>query len=162
MSLEVSCLSFRQPYAALVLNGVKTIETRWRPLLAEMRNCTLAVHIAQMNWEGEDWRQILTDGLGMTPVQIEELLESGERFGRGVIAGLVDVGETWLCPENVPCEEMRELEKAACLTELNQKYLTRLSNPRWLIDPMFSRGRKDVWTVQIPIQLLSSAPPHTW
>lgn len=88
MSLEVSCLSFRQPYAALVLNGVKTIETRWRPLLAEMRNCTLAVHIAQRNWDGEDWRQILTDGLGMTPVQIEELLKSGERFGRGVIAGI--------------------------------------------------------------------------
>lgn len=87
MSLEVSCLSFRQPYASLVLNGVKTIETRWRPLLAELQNCTLAVHIAQRDWDGEDWREILTDRLGMTSIQIDALLESGERFGRGVIAG---------------------------------------------------------------------------
>lgn len=87
MSLEVACLSFRQPYATLVLNGVKTVESRWRPLLAELRNCTLAVHIAQKSWEGEDWRLILTERLGMTAVQTEQLLESGERFGRGVIAG---------------------------------------------------------------------------
>nr|XP_055036221.1 protein EOLA1 [Misgurnus anguillicaudatus] len=157
MSLEVACLSFRQPYAAFVLNGIKTIETRWRPLLAEMQNCTLAVHIAQKDWEGEDWRQILTDRLGMNSVQIEKLLESGERFGRGVIAGLVDVGETWFCSEDVACEEMRELETAACLNELNQKYLTRLSNPRWLNEPMYSRGHKDVWTVHIPSHLLPSS-----
>lgn len=80
-------MSFRQPYATLVLNGVKTVESRWRPLLAELRNCTLAVHIAQKSWEGEDWRLILTERLGMTAVQTEQLLESGERFGRGVIAG---------------------------------------------------------------------------
>lgn len=87
MSLEVACLSFRQPYATLVLNGVKTIESRWRPLLSEMRNCTLAVHIAQKDWEDEDWRLILTERLGMTTQQTEELLMSGDRFGRGVIAG---------------------------------------------------------------------------
>ncbi|XP_018962696.1 protein EOLA1 [Cyprinus carpio] len=160
MSLEVACLSFRQPYATLVLNGVKTVESRWRPLLAELRNCTLAVHIAQKSWEGEDWRLILTERLGMTAVQTEQLLESGERFGRGVIAGLVDVGETWCCPEDIPCEEMRELETAACLTELKMKYLTRLSNPRWLNEPIYSRGHKDVWTVHIPVHLLPSAPSH--
>ncbi|XP_043077730.1 protein EOLA1 [Puntigrus tetrazona] len=160
MSLEVACLSFRQPYATLVLNGVKAVESRWRPLLSGLRNCTLAVHIAQKSWEGEDWRLVLTERLGMTAVQIEELLETGERFGRGVIAGLVDVEETWHCPEDIPSEEMRELETAACLTELKMKYLTRLSNPRWLKEPIYSRGRKDVWTVHIPLHLLPSAAPH--
>lgn len=91
MSLEVPCLSFRQPYATLVLNGVKTIESRWRPLLSEMQNSTLAVHIARKSWEGEDWRLILTEKLGMTTKQTEELLESGERFGRGVIAGEINM-----------------------------------------------------------------------
>ncbi|XP_076835811.1 protein EOLA1 [Brachyhypopomus gauderio] len=158
MSLEVGCLSFRQPYAGLVLNGVKSIETRWRPLLAEMKNCTLAIHIAQNDWEGDDWRNILTQTLGMTHSQVEELLESGERFGRGVVAGLVDVGETWNCSEDVSPEQMRELEKAACLTGLAQKYLTRLSNPRWLTEPLYSRGHKNIWTVNIPGHLLPSAP----
>ncbi|XP_030649737.1 protein CXorf40A-like [Chanos chanos] len=159
MSLEVGCLSFRQPYAGLVLNGLKTIETRWRPLLSEMRHCTLAVHIAQKDWEGDEWKEILTHTLGMTRSQIDDLLQSGERFGRGVVAGLVDVGETWFCPENLPDEEVQELERAACLRGLAGKHLTRLSNPRWLAQPLYGRGHKDVWTVHIPVQFLPSSVP---
>ncbi|XP_036381580.1 uncharacterized protein CXorf40 homolog [Megalops cyprinoides] len=161
MSLRVSCLSFRQPYAGLVLNGVKTVETRWRPLLAEFENCTLAVHIAWKDWESDDWGDVLTS-LGMNQVQIQELLESGERFGRGVVAGLVEVGETWCCPDCLPREEMRELERAAVLTGLEGKHLTRLSRPRWLREPLYARGHKDVWVVDIPEELLPSPPsaPH--
>uniref|UniRef100_A0A672TA20 ASCH domain-containing protein n=1 Tax=Sinocyclocheilus grahami TaxID=75366 RepID=A0A672TA20_SINGR len=109
MSLEVACLSFRQPYATLVLNGVKTIESRWRPLLSERRNCTLAVHIAQKSWEGEDWRLVLTERLGMTSVQTEQLLESGERFGRGVIVCLIGVGAK-LCRTELghPCFKLNQ------------------------------------------------------
>uniref|UniRef100_A0A9J7YDP8 Uncharacterized protein n=1 Tax=Cyprinus carpio carpio TaxID=630221 RepID=A0A9J7YDP8_CYPCA len=142
--LTVPCLIWRETFATLVLTGVKALESRWRPLLSELRNCTL----------GEHWRLIFTERLEMTAVQTEELLKAGEGFGRGVIAGLVYVGETWCCPEDIPCEEMRELETAACLTELRMKYLTRLSNPQWLNEPIYSSGHKDVWTVSCPLLLL--------
>ncbi|XP_048850705.1 protein EOLA1 [Brienomyrus brachyistius] len=155
MTLQVGCLSFRQPYAGLVLNGVKTIETRWRPLLSGLNNCTLAVHIAQKDWEGDEWRDVLRDSIGMSERQIEELLVSGERFGRGVVAGLVEVGETWVCPNDVSREELRQLEKAAVLIGLEEKHLTQLSNPRWLREPLYTRGHKDIWTVDIPLHLLS-------
>ncbi|KAF4077602.1 hypothetical protein AMELA_G00209940 [Ameiurus melas] len=158
MSIEVSCLSIRQPYAGLVLNGVKSLETRSRPLLAQMQNCTLAIHIEQKDWEGEEWRDFLREHCAMRRCEVEELLESGERFGRGVVAGLVDVGETWLCSEDVPPEQARELEKAACLTGLAQKYLTRLSSPRWLTEPLYSRGHKDIWMIRIPAHLVPSDP----
>lgn len=87
MSLRVQCLSFRQPYAGLVLDGAKTVESRWRPLLATLENRTLAVHIAQREWEGDEWRAVLSGPLGMDRDRIQALLESGERFGRGVVAG---------------------------------------------------------------------------
>lgn len=154
MTLQVGCLSFRQPYAGFVLDGVKTIETRWRPLLSEMKNCTLAIHIAQKDWEGSEWRQILTGPLGFTDPQIHELLESGERFGRGVVAGLVEVGETWLCSGNEMDDTLQDYERVALLKGLAEKYLTRLSNPRWLQEPLYARGHKDIWTVDIPIELL--------
>ncbi|CDQ73541.1 CX04A protein [Oncorhynchus mykiss] len=157
MTLQVGCLSFRQPYAGLVLNGIKSIETRWRPLLSAMENCTLAIHIAQKDWEGDQWRDMLTNTFGMSHMQIEELLASGDRFGRGVVAGLVEVGETWCCSDNVPEEDLREMEKAAVLTGLTEKHLTQLSNPRWLKEPLYARGHKDIWTVDIPVQLLPSA-----
>lgn len=95
MSVEVWCLSFRQPYAGLVLDGVKTVESRWRPVLAPLRHRTLGVHIARRDWEGEEWRAVLGGPLGMDPGRIEALLDSGERFGRGVLAGGRPAGSSW-------------------------------------------------------------------
>ncbi|XP_051238704.1 protein EOLA1 [Dicentrarchus labrax] len=154
MAVPVWCLSFRQPYAGLVLDGVKTVESRWKPLLAPLENQTLAVHIAQRDWEGQDWRAVLGGPLGMDPAQIRALLESGERFGRGVVAGLVDVGETWQCSTSLQGEELQQLERSAVLIGLQEKHLTHLSNPRWLKEPLSARGGRDLWTVKIPAELL--------
>ncbi|NWU98581.1 CX04A protein, partial [Upupa epops] len=154
--MKLGCLSFRQPYAGLLLNKVKTIETRWRPLLAKYRDCTVAVHIALRDWEGETWREILLNRLGMTPQQLQDLLDEGEKFGRGVIAGLIDIGETLLCPENLPSEKILELENKAVLSNVEQKYLTVVSNPRWLLEPIPARGARGVWQVDIPEELIPS------
>lgn len=85
--MRFACLSFRQPYAGFVLNGIKTLETRWRPLLSSYQKCTIAIHIAHRDWEDEAWRQLLVERLGMTLMQIQALLQEGERYGRGVVAG---------------------------------------------------------------------------
>lgn len=74
-----------------------------------------------------------------------------------VLTGLVEVGHTWCCLEDQTEDELKEFEKAALLTGLSQKYLTRLSNPRWLQMPLYARGRKDIWTVDIPVHLLPSS-----
>ncbi|XP_048815899.1 protein EOLA1-like [Lagopus muta] len=155
--MKVGCLSFRQPYAGLVLNRIKTIETRWRPVLAKYRNRTVAVHIAVKDWEDESWRAILLERWGMTLQEVQELLEKGEQFGRGVIAGLIDIGETSLYPEDVPPEKTLELENKAVLSNLEQKYLTVVSNPRWLLEPIPAKGSRGVWQVDIPDELIPSA-----
>ncbi|XP_034400436.1 uncharacterized protein CXorf40 homolog [Cyclopterus lumpus] len=155
MSVQVWCLSFRQPYAGLVLNGVKTVESRWRPLLAPLESQTLGVHIAWQDWEEEqDWMAVLSGPLGMNRVQIRALQDSGEWFGRGVVAGLVDVGGTWLCPASLQGEALQHLEQSAVLIGLQEKHLTHLSNPRWLKEPLRARGGRDLWTVEIPTELL--------
>uniref|UniRef100_A0A8C5JCX9 ASCH domain-containing protein n=1 Tax=Junco hyemalis TaxID=40217 RepID=A0A8C5JCX9_JUNHY len=154
--MKFGCLSFRQPYAGLLLNQVKTVETRWRPLLAGYKNRTIAIHIAVKDWEDETWREILLNRFGMTPKQLQDLLDEGEKYGRGVIAGLIDVGETSLYPENLPPEEILELENKAVLSNLEQKYLTVVSNPRWLLEPIPARGRTGVWQVDIPEELIPS------
>ncbi|NXM73719.1 CX04A protein, partial [Serilophus lunatus] len=154
--MKFGCLSFRQPYAGLVLNQIKTVETRWRPLLAGYKNRTIAIHIAVKDWEDESWREILLNRFGMTPKQVQDLLDEGEKFGRGVIAGLIDVGETSLYPENLTPEEVLQLENKAVLSNLEQKYLTVVSNPRWLLEPIPARGRKGVWYVDIPEEVIPS------
>ena len=63
---------------------------------------------------------------------------------------MVDVGETWQCPNDAPEETMRRWEKEALLRPLTEKFLTRLSNPRWLRRPVQVRGQKGIWQVTIP------------
>uniref|UniRef100_A0A8I5N673 ASCH domain-containing protein n=1 Tax=Papio anubis TaxID=9555 RepID=A0A8I5N673_PAPAN len=126
-------------------DGVKTVETRWRPLLSSQQNRTIAVHIAHRDWDDDAWQELLVERLGMTPAQIQALLRKGEKFGRGVIAGLIDIGETLQCPEDLTPDEAVELENQAVLTNLKQKYLTVISNPRWLLEPIPRKGGKDVF-----------------
>ena len=68
--------------------------------------------------------------------------------------GLVDIGDTLLCPENLDPEEVEELENQALLPDLRQKYLTVLTNPRWLLQPIPGRGGKDIFLVDIPQHLI--------
>ncbi|KAM6940079.1 LOW QUALITY PROTEIN: protein EOLA1 [Xenentodon cancila] len=155
MTVQLWCLSFRQPYASLVLDGVKTVESRWRPLLAPLENQTLAVHIALRDWEGEEWKAGPERHLGLDGDQIQVLLDSGERFGRSVVAGVVDVGKTWHCPASLEGEELHTLERSAVLTGLQDKHLTQLSNPRWPEGKTAELpGGRDLWTVEIPAELL--------
>ncbi|XP_011936981.1 PREDICTED: protein CXorf40A homolog isoform X5 [Cercocebus atys] len=137
-------------------DGVKTVETRWHPLLSSQRNRTIAVHMAHRDWDDDAWQELLVERLGMTPAEIQALLRKGEKFGRGVIAGLIDIGETLQCPEDLTPDEVVELENQAVLTNLKQKYLTVISNPRWLLEPIPRKGGKDVFQVDIPEHLIPS------
>ena len=42
---------------------------------------------------------------------------------------------------------MEELENQALLPNLQQKYLTVLANPRWLLQPVPGRAGKDIFQV---------------
>lgn len=90
----------------------------------------------------------------MNPIQIQVLLHEGDKFGRGVIAGLVDIGKTFQCPEDLAPAEEEQLENQAVLSSLKHKYLTMLSNPRWLLEPIRRRGGKGIFQVDIPEHLI--------
>ena len=68
--------------------------------------------------------------------------------------GLVDIGDTLLCPENLDANEVEELENQALLPDLQQKYLTVLAKPHWLLQPIPGRGGKDIFQVDIPEHLI--------
>ena len=49
---------------------------------------------------------------------------------------------------------MEELENQALLPNLQQKYLTVLTKPHWLLQPIPGRGGKDIFQVDIPEHLI--------
>ena len=60
------------------------------------------------------------------------------------------IGGTLLCLENLGPNQVQELENQALLPDLQQKYMTALANPRWLLQPIPGRGRKDIFQEACP------------
>ncbi|KAB0344567.1 hypothetical protein FD754_021493 [Muntiacus muntjak] len=119
--MKFGCLSFGQPYVGITLNSVKTLEMWWRPVLCGHWHCTLVVHITQWDWENSAWWEMLEQRLGMISSQIQTLLQDWDKFSSRLIAGL--------------------------LPDLQQKYMTVLTNPRWLLQPIAGAGRTSSrWT----------------
>ena len=55
-------------------------------MFKELETHTVAIHIAQRTWEGEEWRDAL-HLRGLSDVQIDCLVSEAEQQGRGVVAG---------------------------------------------------------------------------
>ena len=68
--------------------------------------------------------------------------------------GLVDIGDTLLCPENLGPDEVEELENQALLADLRKKYLIVLADPCWQLKPILGRAGKDIFQVDIPEHLI--------
>ena len=81
------CVSYRQPYAALVLNGVKTIESRWSPIYSEVCEKTVAVYVTWKEWEGVEWRDVLKER-GMSNEEITEVSALAYGMMRGQVVGM--------------------------------------------------------------------------
>lgn len=62
------------------------------------------------------------------------------------------------CLDELPPAEAMALENQAVLTNLMGKYLTVISNPRWLLQPYPRKGGKDIFQVDIPEHLIPLAP----
>ncbi|XP_043752734.1 EOLA-like protein [Cervus elaphus] len=118
--MKFGCLSFGKPYVGIVLNGVKTLETWWWPVLCGHCHCALAIHIA--HWDSEDsaWWEMLEQRLGMSPAQTQALLQDRDKFSCGVIVGLVVIGGTLLCPKNLDPDQVEELENQGLLPDLQE------------------------------------------
>ncbi|ELR53287.1 hypothetical protein M91_05333, partial [Bos mutus] len=150
-----------KPYAGFVLNSVKNLEMPWWPMLHGHRHCTLAIHMVYQDWKdsvykgpwaGNWWHKVPDHHSGP---QSPFVLEAEARLGLHMaLVCLVVIGGTLLCLENLGPSQVQELENQALLPDLQQKYMTALANPRWLLQPVPGRGRKDIFQVDIPQHLI--------
>ncbi|OWJ99313.1 hypothetical protein Celaphus_00010074, partial [Cervus elaphus hippelaphus] len=114
------------------------------------------VHMAHRDWEEAAWRELLEQRLGMSPTQIQALLQDGVKFSHGVImVPFAEVSPSEMLSQRTQFtsgslhDTVEELENQGLLPYLQQKYMTALANPRWLLQPIDGRGRKDIFQVNI-------------
>lgn len=142
------CISMALPFASLLLNGAKTIETRNSNILAAYEGVDIAVRIGHRDWDHTEWRSALGD----LNSNADELKPG---FRRGNLAGIVTIGAS------VPVAQLAEergWSAVECATLAPRsacgKFATYVSNPRWLKHPVKAPGKPAIYQVQVPIYAL--------
>ena len=133
-SATVPALSFRQPFASLMLYNVKSLEARQKPILRSMMG-TLALHVSHKE---EPYGSPLTSAAvallrrRYNDDAIANLFSLPQTMaqGHGCIVGLVDVECTWHADLFNEIEQAQLAEQASF--PVQGLWLTQLRNPRWL------------------------------
>jgi len=149
-------LSFRQPFASLVLYGIKQVEARNRPTLKQYQG-PLALHVSHRE---EPWNSpLLSAAVSLLRRRYPD--ESIAQFfqlpqtmaqGHGCIVGIVDAEYTWHADLFNEVEQHQLTEQA--VFPVQGTWVTQLRNPRWLKYPVRTSGSNKLWQVQIPLDAL--------
>ena len=154
--VTLPALSLRQPFASLVLHGVKQLEARNRPTLQPLSG-PMAIHVSHREEPFDSplvasavaiLRQRYTDEAISSLFTLPQPLAQGH----GCVVGLIDVEATW------PADIFDEIEQSQLTEQAAQPvggtYITQLRNPRWFKYPIRTGGSNKLWHQPIPVDAL--------
>eukprot|EP00854_Cymbomonas_tetramitiformis_P013326 gene13326-15745_t len=161
-SLDMPCLSLCQPFATLILNGVKTIETRNNPeLLKPYAGQEVMIRIGMRDWpDDKGWRRQM-EAAGYSKEDMERLSKPPPSVKKGDIAGVVRLGKTMpnsqlarVIPGGWP-----SVEQGVCASKEDMmKYSTPIETATWLEKPLRAKGNfAGVWFQNIPASSLENS-----
>lgn len=136
-------LSVMQPWATLLVLGIKRLETRtWRTA----QRGTLAIHAARRRMREDVPAEMRARVLA---VQRQLGIETwGEAYPRGAILGVVDLLDCVKVEDLAP-DEPDERERSLGDFTPN-RWVWRLARPRPLAMPLLVRGQQGVFQVTLP------------
>jgi len=149
-SITLPCFSMRDPYASLLLHGVKTVETRNHPMLQGVVGPCL-LHIGHQTMD----EKVAADFLRRTGIvddnKLNTMMRPPKGMARGQILGVMELGETrLLTASECNLQSMRE----QVTSDAVGKYATVVSRVSWFQRPLQERGQPGVWQVKVPIDVL--------
>jgi magnesium-dependent phosphatase 1 len=94
-TVTMPCFSMSQPFCALLLRGIKNIESRNNDMFAQLNPGTrVLVHCGRKDWPDQtSFREIL-EKMGMSEEEIQAVSQLPGGYARGQIVGVVRVGKT--------------------------------------------------------------------
>ncbi|KAJ1450550.1 hypothetical protein M885DRAFT_621611 [Pelagophyceae sp. CCMP2097] len=149
--VSIPCVSLSMPFAALVLNGSKTIETRDSShCFSPLQGKVVAIRIGHNDWDdGDFWKTCVSDeSAGAVPDE--------SKFRKGAIAGVVKVGETQRIDAYVESGDWTSVVQKTCLARdaLPRKFGTEISDAQWLSRGVPAPGKPGAYEVQIAADAL--------
>jgi magnesium-dependent phosphatase 1 len=153
-SLQYRCFSMNQPFAALLANGYKTLETRNGTMFTQYAEGTqMLLHVGKRTYpDGGKHLEIMAES-GLSDEEIEKLKSLPSGFSRGSIVAILELGKTY---ETTVAQrsEPRFEQGAAARGSDSGKFVTEIRRVAYLKKPVQFKGEPGVFKVNIPQDIL--------
>jgi magnesium-dependent phosphatase 1 len=157
-TITMPCFTMSQPFAALLLNGVKTVESRNNPMFQSIKPGTrLLLHVGKRDWHDvESFRDILAkdddDNKYLVKTVIDRVSRLPRGFRKGSIAGIITVGKTWQASDAERQHDATLQRKVLARgTDGIGRFCTEIAAAHWLKRPfVIARGNAGIYNVDIP------------
>eukprot|EP00977_Amphora_coffeiformis_P006118 scaffold1323_cov160-Amphora_coffeaeformis.AAC.23 len=149
-TVTMPCFSMSQPFAALLLNGVKIVESRNNPMFEKVEPGTqVLLHCGRRDWHDlESYQNILIDQ-GMSEDEISRKSRLPKGFRKGSIIGVVTVGKTWKTTD-VERKGKDLQQRVLAPYEGIGKFCTEITLAQWLTKSEKAGGNPGIYQAQIP------------
>ena len=149
-TVSMKCFTMSQPFASLLLNGIKTVESRNGPMFADVPSGTqLLLHCGQRDWNDmESYKEIMAQN-GFSQEKIEHFSRLPKGFHKGMIIGRVSIGRTWSASDR----ELRgkDLQRRVLAPQAGiGRFCTEITQVEWLKKPFKARGNAGIYQVDLP------------
>ncbi|VEU40598.1 unnamed protein product [Pseudo-nitzschia multistriata] len=154
------CFSMNNPFAAMLANGYKTLETRNGTMFSEYSEGTqMLLHVGQRTYPdgGKHLDIIRAAQPGISDEEIQTLKRMPKGFSKGNIVAIVEIGKTYeasLSERSVPDFE----RKVVAYGPDSGRIVTEIKRVAYLKRPIRQRGEAGVFNVKIDPKVL----PDGW
>lgn len=156
--IELKCFSMNQPFAALLANGYKDLETRNGTMFEKYAPGTIMLlHVGQRTYpDGDKHIEVMKRG-GLDDDEIQQLKSLPAGFGKGNIVAILELGrtfETTLAERSDPRFERRVAAFGADSGQL----ATEIKRVQYLKQPVKMPGQHGVFKVRVENEVI----PDGW
>lgn len=142
--IALPAISLTDPWASLVVNGDKTLETRKGPLLSGFRG-PLVIHRTKAPCAACD--------LSRWGLSVPARPPGWPEDDAGMALGVVMVNRTWRFRPgtlNLWVHILVRLQRAACFEDIEGRYLSELTEHAWFPRPVAATGAQHRFRVVVP------------
>lgn len=157
-NIQVKVFSMSMPFAAFLMNGVKTLETRKNPMFEHCKpGSKLLIHVGQRDFDDKNRHFQILEQKGLKDEQIHQLKSMPRGFTKGTIVGICEVGKTYELSLGQRCDPLVE-EQVLAFGADSGKIVTEIRRVEFLKQPLRSRGKPGIFSISIDPSIL----PDGW
>jgi magnesium-dependent phosphatase 1 len=158
-TVQFRCFSMNQPFAALLSNGYKTLETRNGTMFTQhAEGAQFLLHVGRRTYPDGGKHIEIMEEHGLSQDQIVKLKSLPRGFSRGMIVAILEIGQTYETTadeRSVPSFEQRAVARG----EDSGHFVTEIKRVAYLKQPVKQNGAGGVFQVRVPPEVI---PDGEW